>query len=71
MNDIVIRNRNLGLESVLRVADERAPNGFKHISEVFSQHELEDAALDFKKAAGLDVETVNSRDSHVKRLTPR
>jgi len=67
MNDIVIRNRNLGLESVLRVADERAPNGFKHISEVFSQSELEDAALDFKKAAGLDVETVNSRDSHVER----
>ena len=55
---------------MLRVADERAPNGFKHISEVFSQHKLEDAALDFKKAAGLDVETVNSRDSHVKRLSP-
>ncbi len=71
MNDIVIRNRNLGLESVLRVADERAPNGFKHINDVFTPTELADAALDFKKAAGLDVDTVNSRDSHVERPSER
>jgi 2-polyprenyl-6-methoxyphenol hydroxylase-like FAD-dependent oxidoreductase len=67
MNDIVIRNRNLGLESVLKVADERAPNGFNRIDEVFTVAELEHAALDFKKAAGLDVDTVNARESHVER----
>ena len=65
MNEIVIRNRNLGLESVLRIADERAPNGFNRIDEVFTPDELETAARDFKQAAGLDVETVNSRDSVV------
>jgi 2-polyprenyl-6-methoxyphenol hydroxylase-like FAD-dependent oxidoreductase len=71
MNDIVIRNRNLGLESVLKVADERAPNGFSNIRDVFTQDELENAALDFKKAAGLDVDTVNSRVSHVELPSPR
>jgi hypothetical protein len=63
MNDMIVRNRNMGLESVLKTADERAPNGFKDIHDVFTRDELESAALDFKKAAGFDVETVNSRDS--------
>jgi hypothetical protein len=63
MNDIIIRNRNLGLETVLQLAEERAPNGFARITDVLSQDELETTALNFKKAAGLDVDTVNSRDS--------
>jgi 2-polyprenyl-6-methoxyphenol hydroxylase-like FAD-dependent oxidoreductase len=65
MNDMIVRNRNMGLESVLRIADERAPNGFKNIRDVFTPDELEGAAFDFKRAAGFDVETVNSRDSFV------
>jgi hypothetical protein len=65
MNDMIIRNRNLGLESILQAAEERAPGGFKHIHDVLSQEELETTAISFKKAAGFDVETVNSRDSFV------
>ena len=65
MNGMIVRNRNMGMESVLKIADERAPNGFAHIHEVFTQQELEHAALDFKRAAGLDIETVNSRNSLV------
>jgi 5-methylphenazine-1-carboxylate 1-monooxygenase len=65
MNDMIIRNRNLGLESILQTAEERAPGGFKHIHDVLSQEELENTAISFKKAAGFDVETVNSRDSFV------
>ena len=65
MNDIVIRNRNLGLETVLQLAEERAPDGFAAIGDVLTQEELEGTALNFKKAAGLDVETVNARDSFV------
>ena len=65
MNDIVIRNRNLGLENVLQLAEERAPDGFAAIGDVLTQEELEGTALNFKKAAGLDVETVNARDSFV------
>jgi 2-polyprenyl-6-methoxyphenol hydroxylase-like FAD-dependent oxidoreductase len=65
MNDIIIRNRNLGLESILQTAEERAPNGFKHIHDVLSPEELAATAMSFKQAAGLDVDTVNSRESLV------
>ncbi|MBM3529178.1 MAG: flavin-dependent oxidoreductase [Alphaproteobacteria bacterium] len=65
MNDMVLRNRSLGLETILQIAEERAPNGFAHIHDVLSQQELEATALNYKKAAGFDVEMVNSRDSFV------
>ena len=65
MNDMIIRNRNLGLESILRAAEERAPQGFKHIHDVLSREELESTAINFKRAAGFDVETVNSRELFV------
>jgi 2-polyprenyl-6-methoxyphenol hydroxylase-like FAD-dependent oxidoreductase len=65
MNDIIIRNRNFGLEAVLQLAEERAPDGFADIADVLTQEELESTAVNFKKAAGLDLETVNSRESIV------
>ncbi len=65
MNDMIIRNRNLGLEAVLQMAEERAPGGFARITDVLTQDELENTALSFKKAAGIDTETVNSRESYV------
>lgn len=65
MNDMIIRNRNLGLESILQLAEERAPNGFLNILDVLTRDELETAALGFKRAAGIDVETVNGRDSFI------
>jgi hypothetical protein len=65
MNDIIIRNRNFGLESVLQLAEERAPDGFADIADVLTQEELESTALSFKKAAGLDLETVNRCESVV------
>jgi 2-polyprenyl-6-methoxyphenol hydroxylase-like FAD-dependent oxidoreductase len=69
MNDMIVRNRNLGLESILQTAEERAPNGFAHIHDVLSQEELETTAIGFKKSAGFDVETVNSRESFVDLAT--
>jgi 2-polyprenyl-6-methoxyphenol hydroxylase-like FAD-dependent oxidoreductase len=65
MNDMIVRNRNLGLETILQTAEERAPRGFADIHDVLSQEELESTAIGFKKAAGFDVETVNSRNSFV------
>jgi 2-polyprenyl-6-methoxyphenol hydroxylase-like FAD-dependent oxidoreductase len=65
MNDIIIRNRNFGLESVLQLAEERAPGGFRDIADVLTRDELESTAANFKKAAGLDLETVNSCESVV------
>ncbi len=65
MNDMIVRSRNLGLETILQTAEERAPDGFKHIHDVLSQQELETTALSFKQAAGFDIDTVNSRESFV------
>jgi 2-polyprenyl-6-methoxyphenol hydroxylase-like FAD-dependent oxidoreductase len=70
MNDVIIRNRNLGLEAVLQMAEERAPGGFASIADVLTRDELETTALSFKKAAGLDVDTVNARDSVVELPAP-
>ena len=49
MNDMIIRNRNLGLESILQTAEERAPGGFTHIHDVLSQDELENTATISRK----------------------
>jgi 5-methylphenazine-1-carboxylate 1-monooxygenase len=70
MNDMIIRNRNLGLEAVLQMAEERAPNGFARITDVLTRDELETTASSFKKAAGFDLETVNSRQSYVELPRP-
>ena len=67
MNDMIIRNRNLGLEAVLQMAEDRAPDGFSDIADVLTRDELEHTAKSFKQAAGFDVETVNSRRSYVER----
>jgi hypothetical protein len=63
MNEIILRNRNLGPESVMALAEERAPQGFEKISDVLSEAELREASLSFKAAAGFDIETVNTRSS--------
>ena len=63
MNDIVIRNRQFGPEAALQLVEERAPNGFDRIEEVISREDLETITGSFSAAAGLDVETVNTRRS--------
>ena len=65
MNEIILRNRNLGPEAAMQLAEERAPNGFALIDEVISRRELDAIATSFAAAAGLDVETVNTRPSYV------
>jgi 5-methylphenazine-1-carboxylate 1-monooxygenase len=65
MNDLIVRNRNFGPEVAMQLAEERAPAGFTDIGEVISRRELDSIASSFKKAAGLDVRTVNSRPSYL------
>ena len=66
MNDIILRNRNLGPEAAMQLAEERAPNGFERINDVISSHELGAIVASFATAAGLDVETVNTRPSYIR-----
>jgi 5-methylphenazine-1-carboxylate 1-monooxygenase len=65
MNGMILRNRRLGPETVMQLAEERAPGGFSDISTVLSADELNEAAISFKRAAGFDVETVNTRPSYL------
>ena len=66
MNDMIIRNRNLGLESILQTAEERAPRRLQaHPRRAVAGGTGDAPRISFKKAAGFDVETVNSRESFV------
>ncbi|WP_439400428.1 flavin-dependent oxidoreductase (plasmid) [Bradyrhizobium sp. PMVTL-01] len=65
MNDLILRNRNLGPEAAMQLVEERAPNGFARIEDVISRHELDAIVKSFSAAAGLDVESVNHRPSYL------
>lgn len=65
MNGMILRNRRLGPETVMQLAEERAPDGFSDIAAVLSAAELKEASISFKRAAGFDVETVNTRPSYL------
>ena len=63
MSDIVLRNRKFGPEASLQLVEERAPDGFDCIDKVISREDLDSITGSFSVAAGLDVETVNTRRS--------
>jgi 5-methylphenazine-1-carboxylate 1-monooxygenase len=50
--NIVLLNRQNGPEQVMAIAEERAPQGFKHIHEVMPREELEGIAARYKQVAG-------------------
>jgi hypothetical protein len=54
-------NRRNGPEQVMQLVEERAPDGFKIVTDVLSQQELEDIANTYKKVAGFQVEALNAK----------
>lgn len=62
-NKIVLANRKDGPEIILRMAHERAPQGFSDIEEVLPLAEREQIALRYKQMAGFDPVTLNARPS--------
>jgi 2-polyprenyl-6-methoxyphenol hydroxylase-like FAD-dependent oxidoreductase len=60
---IVLLNRQNGPEQVMQIAEERAPQGFKHVNDVIPQAELEEIAARYKQTAGFTVEEVKRRAS--------
>jgi hypothetical protein len=58
---IVLSNRQNGPEQVMQLAEERAPNGFKHVHEAISRVELEEIAARYKQTAGFAVSQVNRK----------
>ncbi len=63
MNEVILRNRRYGPEIVMQMAEDRAPDGFAAIADVIPRAELEAISLSFKRAAGFEPETLNSRPS--------
>jgi 2-polyprenyl-6-methoxyphenol hydroxylase-like FAD-dependent oxidoreductase len=64
-SELVMLNRRNGPEQVMQLVEERAPNGFKIVTDVLSQQELEDIAANYKRVAGFQVETLNAKPSIV------
>lgn len=62
-NEVVLRIREFGPEIVMQMAEDRAPNGFDNIEDVIPFAEREEIAVSFKRSAGFDPETLNSRPS--------
>lgn len=60
-SNIVLSNRKNGPEQVMQLAEERAPEGFKHVHDVISQAELEEIANKYKQTAGFTVASVNKQ----------
>lgn len=58
---IVLRNRMNGPEQVMQIAEERAPNGFKHINDVIPQSELEAVSMRYKQLAGFDKNALSAK----------
>jgi len=63
MTEVTLRNRELGPEVVLHMAEQRAPDGFRDIEDIIPRKELEDISRNFKVAAGFDPATLNARPS--------
>lgn len=58
---IVLANRQNGPEQVMQLVERRAPDGFDKIEDVLSTDELESTAANYKRLAGFDKDTLNSR----------
>ena len=60
-SDLVMLNRQNGPEQVMQLVEERAPDGFRVVTDVLSQQELEDIAANYKRVAGFQVEALNAK----------
>ncbi|GAB4363346.1 MAG: flavin-dependent oxidoreductase [Kiloniellaceae bacterium] len=66
---IVLANRQNGPEQVMQRVEELAPEGFARVEEVMTPGELEATAQGYKRLAGFDKDTLNSRPSIVPATT--
>jgi 5-methylphenazine-1-carboxylate 1-monooxygenase len=60
-SDLVMLNRRNGPEQVMQLVEERAPDGYRVVTDVLSQQELEDIAANYKRVAGFQVEALNAK----------
>jgi hypothetical protein len=60
---LVLANRRHGPEQILSIVDERAPDGFANIDDVVGREELDTITAAYRRTAGFDVESLNTRPS--------
>lgn len=60
---VVEANRKVGPEQCMELVEQRAPDGFTNLDDVVSLTEIEEISLKYKKTAGFDPQTLNSRSS--------
>ena len=70
-SDLVMLNRRNGPEQVMQLVEERAPDGFKVVTDVLSRQELEDIAANYKRVAGFQVDALNAKPPIVQLPQPR
>lgn len=58
--NIVLMNRQNGLEMVMQIVEERAPDGFENLTDIISYKELESISVKYKKIAGFDRDSLNN-----------
>jgi 5-methylphenazine-1-carboxylate 1-monooxygenase len=56
---VVQSNREMGPEVVMQMAEERAPDGFDRVEDIFRPGELEGVARRYKQVAGFDPDALN------------
>lgn len=62
-NKVLLANRRLGPERVLRLVAERAPRGFTSVDEVLSPDELAEISTAYQNTTSTDVDVLNTRPS--------
>lgn len=60
---VVLSNRQVGSEKCMELAEERAPDGFERVEDVFAPGELEELSAQHKLLSGFDPTTLNARAS--------
>ena len=60
---VVAANRDLMAVKCMELAEERAPDGFDRVEDVFAPGELQELSDEFKRVAGFDPAELNERPS--------
>ncbi|WP_190812454.1 flavin-dependent oxidoreductase [Saccharopolyspora pogona] len=60
-----ISNRNMGPESVITVAHQRAPDGFSDVSEVFTPNELAAVSQNYARTGRFSIDWVNTNTNPI------
>lgn len=59
---VTVNRTQMGPESVMILAEQRAPEGFSNVLDVFTQEELESASSNYRRLAGFDQAALDTTD---------